>query len=143
MEEEYYLVPISNENTYIDNKKISDLYNNKLSKISDIENRIQSLEQNSDLKKHYQEICKKYYEALNIPTHFIIIKRDNEMYELVSALDVYVDDMENISSYQINDAGYIINYFLDTFYKDKVSNLFKRYGFFKKNKELKRRISTH
>lgn len=143
MEEKYYLVPISNENTYIDNKKISDLYNNKLSKISDIENKIQSLEQDSDLKKHYQEICKKYYEALNIPTHFIIIKRDNEMYELVSTLDVYVDDMENISSYQIKDAGYIINYFLDTFYKDKVSNLFKRYGFFKKNKELKRRISTH
>ena len=142
MEESFYLVPISNNNIYVNDIKLSDLLQQYYSKIYEL-----VLEEEYVIQKIYEsnifsisEKINELYNIYKIPNYFIIVEDEGEYIELATKLSITIDNKDEILKYKISDVKRINEYYFKNNYKDKIINLFRMYGFLNRKGVLKRRL---
>jgi len=142
MEESFYLVPISNNNIYVNDIKLRDLLQQYYSKIYEL-----VLEEEYVIQKIYEsnifsisEKINELYNIYKIPNYFIIVEDEGEYIELATKLSITIDNKDEILNYKISDVKRINEYYFKNNYKDKIINLFRMYGFLNRKGVLKRRL---
>ena len=142
MEESFYLVPISNNNIYVNDIKLRDLLQQYYSKIYEL-----VLEEEYVIQKIYEsnifsisEKNNELYTIYKIPNYFIIVEDEGEYIELATKLSITIDNKDEILKYKISDVKRVNEYYFKNNYKDKIINLFRMYGFLNRKGVLKRRL---
>ena len=142
MEESFYLVPISNNNIYVNDIKLRDLLQKFYSNIYEL-----VLEEEYVIHKIYEsnifsisEKINELYNIYKIPNYFIIVEDEGEYIELATKLSITIDNKDEILKYKISDVKRINEYYFKNNYKDKIINLFRMYGFLNRKGVLKRRL---
>ena len=144
MDEYYYLIPVVSEHTYVNNQRLSDLYNEKFPMINDMKNKRNACNSEKE-KKHYNKLNKlieKICGVMKIPEYILVIKKGDRCFELVTDFDITTDDLDDFEKYEVKEERKIIEYYVNSDYKNKLFKLFKNYGLLKE-KALIKKISGY
>ena len=136
MDDGYYLVPINDEHTYLDENRICDLCEEKITLIQKKKEELSNKKSIFGINKLFD----KHYESLMIPEYLIVIQQGDDYRELMTGLSINTDDAFHLKKYQVDESEKILHYFVTSKYKERIVNFIKN-SKLRKDKKLIKRIS--
>lgn len=132
----FYLIPINNEHTYLNDIKLLTMLRVTHPEIVRLEDRKEALYQCIDFGKIEYDLVvnklDKLYATFGVPKYLIVVEKDGERRELVTNGIVTTDKEAEFESYEM-PYNIVNEYYTNNFYNEKLSEYYGDFIYYKDN----------